>query len=86
MCAKLKKAMPVGSRWTAYHHHLKKELGVRTIASHRSRDFTLTTAEGRTGYLGPPLPKADHVIIDDAGRITILGNDSGQPLLTYTPA
>lgn len=91
MSAALRRAMPVGSRWRAYNHMIGKDLGIRTVKAHRSRDFQLELEDGRIGHLGPSLPKADEITIGEDGSVHIAAGEGymerkGQPLLTYTPA
>lgn len=86
MSKKLQDAMPVGSRWSAFHHVLDKGLGDRTVKAHRSRDmvFVNHAKDDNDAYL--TYPKADRIVIGKDEVVILDENPSRaqEALLTYT--
>lgn len=97
MSAKLKNAMPVGSKWRVMHHRPlcgSGQMGVRTVVKHRSQDMMLECSEfderpemnGKISYL--QYPKVVNIVLHSDGKIVILDDNvqsRQEPLLTYTP-
>lgn len=86
MSKKLQDAMPIGSRWSAYHHALERHMGERTVRAHRSRDmvFVNHAKDDTDAFL--TYPKADRLVID-GDKVVVLDETpsrAGLALLTYT--
>lgn len=80
----LKDAMPVGSKWTAFHHVRNMELGERTVKGHRSKDMIFVNHAKDNGDAYLTYPKKDNIRVTADTVIIMDDNDATRALLTYT--
>jgi hypothetical protein len=83
MSTNFKLAMPVGSKWRAYNHLRKLDMGEREVIAHRSTFIELKVTEsGVISRMTYPLANSWKM---DRDHIRI-GNEATGLVLTYGPA
>lgn len=80
--AELKRTIKVGQTWRAYHHALKKDMGVRKVKRIQTNAITFEQPDGNESWLY--WPKAKDFISLDEKSFSVWEN--GERLLTYERA